>query len=200
MADDTTTNPPEAEVSERASTDFIRAAALLRAAPQPRLTFALLGAGPLRQGLELRARRQGLTAERFRFLGHVENMERLYPAFDILVLSSLYEGLPYVLLEAMAWGLPIVATDVLGSRELIVDGQSGLLAAPGDPASLAAGVRQLLEDPALRRALGDTARRQVRERFPLTEFLAAHDRLYRRRLVGAAPPERVDGGGACGSL
>src|SRR6185295_16956717 len=112
----------------------------------PQAIFVLVGGGPLEKQLRARAAALKIPAERFYFLGHREDAEALYPAFDLLVLSSLYEGLPYVLLEAMARGVPVVATDVLGSRDVVDDGQTGLLARVNDPRDIADKILTLLND------------------------------------------------------
>ncbi|MBI3828178.1 MAG: glycosyltransferase family 4 protein [Planctomycetes bacterium] len=157
---------------------FLEAAAqVVRARPDA--IFVLAGGGPLEEEARARAAALGLTAGQFRFLGHVEDAERLYPAFDVLALSSLYEGLPYVLLEAMARGVPVVATDVQGSRDVIEHGVSGLLARPGNAADLAAKLSALLGDRSQREKLSGAALARVRERFSLEQFAAGHRKLYR---------------------
>ena len=157
---------------------FLNAAVeVLRARPET--VFLLAGAGPLEREVRARAAALGLERERLKILGHVAEAERLYPAFDVLALSSLYEGLPYVLLEAMACGVPVVATDVLGSRDALVDEESGLLAHPEDPSALAAKVLRLLEDSALRARMGQAGRERVRTHFSLARFLEGHRRIYR---------------------
>src|SRR6185295_14572896 len=112
----------------------------------PQAIFVLVGGGPLEKKLRARAAALKIPPANFHFLGHREDAEALYPAFDLLVLSSLYEGLPYVLLEAMALGVPVVATDVLGSRDVVVDGETGSLARVNDPADIAKKILTLLED------------------------------------------------------
>lgn len=140
--------------------------------------FVVVGGGPLEEEVRARAVGLGLGPDRMKFLGHVEDAERLYPAFDVAVLSSLYEGLPYVLLEAMAWGVPVVATDVFGSRDAIVDGDSGLLASVCDSSALAGVILRVLGDAGLRARLVDGARKRVRECFSLTRFYERHRGLY----------------------
>jgi glycosyltransferase involved in cell wall biosynthesis len=163
---------------QKGAGDFLRAAAALL--PRHRsVVCLLLGAGPLEAELRGLARRLELPAERFRFLGYRENAARLYPAFDVVALSSHYEGLPYVLLEAMACGVPVAATDVLGSREVIVHESSGLLVPPGDPPRLAEALLRLLDDRELRARLGAAGRARVREQFGLEPFFESHRRLYR---------------------
>lgn len=95
----------------------------------------------------------------FRGLLRHDAVLREYEAADIFVLSSRWEGCPNVVLEAMAHGLPVVATAVGGIPELVTDGDSALLVPPGDPDALAAALARLLRDPALRRAVGEAAHR-----------------------------------------
>jgi len=140
--------------------------------------FVLIGGGPLEAQVRARAAALGLDRVRMRILGHVEGAENLYPAFDLVALSSLYEGLPFVLLEAMAWGVPVVATDVLGSREAVRSERTGLLARPGDAADLAACMERLLADAPLRARMGAAARERVRADFTLERFLDSHRKLY----------------------
>jgi glycosyltransferase involved in cell wall biosynthesis len=84
-------------------------------------------------------------------------------SFDIFVLSSLWEGLPRVLPQAMAAGLPIVATAVDGNAEAVTDGVNGFLTPPGDPQAMAAALMRLLEDPALARKMGKAGRIRAEE-------------------------------------
>ena len=99
------------------------------------------------------------------------------------MLSSRSEGAPFSILEAMAAGLPVVATDVGGVRELVADGETGLLVPAGDPARLAEALRSLLADPALRRRLGAAGHARARERFDLRALRDAHLELYARELT-----------------
>ncbi|HYG77554.1 MAG TPA: glycosyltransferase family 4 protein [Planctomycetota bacterium] len=156
---------------------FVRAAASV-AKKHPEVVFVVVGGGPLEPEMKARAAELQLTPERFRFLGHRQDAERLYPAFDIVALSSLYEGLPYVLLEAMSWGVPVVATDVLGSRDVVADGETGFLAKPNDPAHIASRICVLLEDRPFLRRCAEAARKRVQEEFSLQAFLEGHRRAY----------------------
>ncbi len=97
--------------------------------------------------------------------GFSQDMPEVYRQAQVVVLPSMGEGLPTALLEAAACERPIVATDVPGCREVVVDGETGLLVPPNDPEALAAAVERLLDDPALGRRLGKNARRRVEENF-----------------------------------
>jgi glycosyltransferase involved in cell wall biosynthesis len=146
----------------------------------PPFELRLAGEGHLRARLEEQAARLGI-ADRVRFLGLVADMPAFYQGLDVFVLPSVStEGLPLTVLEAMASGLPVVATTVGGTPEAITDGESGLLAPPGDAGALAVALRRVLDDEALRGRLGAAAREAVLARFTLGRFcqdvLAHHAR------------------------
>ncbi|HVN92674.1 MAG TPA: glycosyltransferase [Terracidiphilus sp.] len=140
--------------------------------------LVILGTGPLAEELRDLARRLGL-ARRVRFLGFQPNVEHWMQAADGFVLSSRWEGLPMVLLEAGACGVPAVATDVPGTNEVIADGVNGWLAQAGDPDSLRGIMTRLMEMPLEKRfAMGECARRRVMEEFCLEAVLNRWERLY----------------------
>jgi glycosyltransferase involved in cell wall biosynthesis len=150
--------------------------ALARAPKTARLL--VLGAGPLEAELNNMAAELDL-GQRVRFAGFYPNVARWMQAADGFVLSSRYEGLPMVLLEAGACGLPAVATDVPGTREVIVDGETGWLAPQGNPERLAAAMSRLMQIPiSERRAIGARARQHVVEHFSLEAVLDRWERLY----------------------
>jgi len=157
---------------------------LLRAfarAPQT-ARLLVLGTGPLQTELIALAAQLGLE-QRVRFMGFEPNVERWMQAADGFVLSSLYEGLPMVLLEAGACGVPAVATDVPGTREVLNDGVNGLLAKGGDPCSLGDAITRLMCMPAEERfAMGERARRRVVAEFSLESVLDRWERLYEELL------------------
>ncbi len=155
-------------------------ATLLRAMTGTPRTARLLiaGCGPLQSELAQLAARLGLD-RRVRFLGFEPNVARWMRAADGFVLSSRYEGLPMVLLEAGACGLPSVATDVAGTREVLATGETGWLAPAGDADGLAGAMTKLMRTPPEeRRAMGERARQQVTERFSLETVLDRWERLY----------------------
>lgn len=131
--------------------------------------------GAYRGELEEVARRVGV-AGRVVFAGRRDDVPGLLAGCDVVCLPSRAEGLPLVLLEAMAQGKPVVASAVGGVPELVVDGDSGLLVPPGDAGALAVALRRVLGDPTLGRRLGEAARERVRERFSAA---AATDRVLR---------------------
>ena len=156
---------------------FVQAAAnVLKKCPDA--VFLVVGGGPLEVEVRARMAELNIRDASFRLLGHREDAESLYPAFDVVVLSSLYEGLPYVLLEAMAWGVPVVATDVLGSRDVVLDGETGFLARVNDPAHIAERTLLLLEDAPLRARYSAAARQRVAEHFSFESFIEGHRRIY----------------------
>lgn len=172
--------------------DFVRVAARV-AERFPRAVFVLAGDGVLRPEVEAEAARAGL-GDRFRLLGWREDPERIVGDLDVLVLTSLHEGLPRVVPEAMAAGKPVVATAVDGTPEAVTDGVTGYLAEPGDVERLAEGVIRLLSDPELRERFGAAARercdewdidRMVRDQEALYEELAVEIGLWPRTAPAA---------------
>jgi glycosyltransferase involved in cell wall biosynthesis/GT2 family glycosyltransferase len=146
------------------------------------VTAVLAGDGPERPRIEARVAELGLGS-RVHLAGFVEDVRALLDGADIVVLPSRFEGLPLALLEAMAVGRPIVATDVPGTRELVTDGQTGLLVRPDDPDQLANAIRRLLDDPDLARRLGEAGREQVTERFGLDQMVASVGTVYREAMT-----------------
>ena len=142
---------------------LIEALALARPrVPQARLV--ILGEGELRGALEARVRERGL-GDRVVFAGFRPDLDRLLPAFSLFCLSSRLEGLGTSLLDAMAFGLPVVATSAGGIPEAVEDGVTGRVVPPGDPAALADALVSVLGDDERRRALGAAGRRRFLERF-----------------------------------
>jgi glycosyltransferase involved in cell wall biosynthesis len=143
-------------------------------------TFKLLlaGNGPERSRLEALAGELKLT-ERVQFLGSIDNVPDLLATAHILVHTSRSEGLSNTILEAMAEGLPVVATDVGGTPEIVSHNSTGLLIPPNQPSLLAGAIRELTGNPALRERLGRAGLRFVRETCGSGQIAANYDRLYR---------------------
>jgi glycosyltransferase involved in cell wall biosynthesis len=142
---------------------LVEAVARLRPlSPEARLVIC--GEGPLRGALEAQVAALGL-ADRVVFAGFRRDLDRLMPAFSVFCLSSHLEGLGTSLLDAMAFGLPIVATAAGGIPEAVEDGVNGRLAPPRDPEALAGALAAVLADTARRRAYGEAGRRLFLERF-----------------------------------
>ena len=116
------------------------------------------------------------------FAGERDSAE-LLPSFDLFVQPSLYESQGLALIEAMAAGVPAIATDVGGVGDVVRDGETGLLVPPGNPEALSRAVLRLAGDPALAAALAGRASRHVREHFSADTMLAAYARLYRELLA-----------------
>ncbi len=157
---------------------------LFRAAAEvPDAFFVLAGEGPERAALEAEASSLGI-AERVVFLGHRTDIPELLAACDIFALPSLYEGSSLAVLEAMASGRAAISSAIGGTDELIEDGKSGLLVAPGDAAGLAAALRRLLGDERLRESLAASARRRVERDFTPGAMASKVQRIYDELLDG----------------
>lgn len=146
-----------------------------------RLTF--VGEGPQRERLEGATRRLEIPARFLPFVDH-RMLPGFFAAADAFVLPSFTEGHPKVLLEAMSCGLPCVASNVGGNREVLTDGETGLLFDPGDPAALAEQLERVLSHEELARTLGWRARARVMESYDLTVLVQREIGLLRR--VGGA--------------
>ncbi len=144
----------------------------------PRVIFLIVGRGGLRETLEAQARHLGV-AHQLRFLGQREDVRELLAVCDVFVLPSLSEGMPLSLLEAMAAGVPPVATRVGGMAEVIEDGKTGLLVPPADSNALAESIVILLEDRKLAKDIGKSAREVAASRFSLTRMVQAYQEIYR---------------------
>lgn len=161
---------------------LLRAAARLPAVPSVHLL--MVGGGPLRAELVALAGQLGLT-ERVHWLGSRQDIPAILADTDIKVLASDWEGLPGALLEAMAAGCPVVATDVGGVSELLVNGETGFLTPPGDAEALAAALSRLVTDPALRHRLGEAGRRRAREHFDLAHQVVCLEEQLMAVAVGS---------------
>jgi glycosyltransferase involved in cell wall biosynthesis len=148
------------------------------------VALRILGDGPDRPRLAERCTSLGLDAC-VHFEGTVEDVASWLARADVFVLSSRSEGMPMSVLEAMAAGLPVIASDVGGMREL-VDERRGILVAPGDPAALAQALGDLVLDPARRRRLGGAGRAAVAAGFALEDWHDRHGAVYARLLGTAA--------------
>jgi sugar transferase (PEP-CTERM/EpsH1 system associated) len=137
----------------------------------------IAGEGPLRDCLGAQIASARLNHE-INLLGHTEDIARMMAGLDLFVLSSRSEGMSNTILEAMASGTAIVATDVGGARELVDDGLTGLLAPPENPAALAAAVEELARDPTRRRQMGSAARIKATHEFDLRRMLRDYEALY----------------------
>jgi glycosyltransferase involved in cell wall biosynthesis len=143
----------------------------------PGAGLVLIGDGPDRAKLEEQVRLAGLESH-IAFAGFRTDTDQLVQGADILAQSSYTEGLPNVVLEACAAGIPVVATDVGGTREVIDDGVTGHLVRPGDPDALAARLLELLPSPTNRRAMGARGRERVIAKFSFAQQSARYEELF----------------------
>ncbi|MBI3586926.1 MAG: glycosyltransferase family 4 protein [Ignavibacteriales bacterium] len=147
----------------------------------PNTLFYIVGEGILRQELEAQSRTLGI-AENVKFLGARTDIPQQLARMDVFVLPSLWEGLPLVLLEAMAARKPIVATAVNGVLEILEDRKEGMLVPPKDPESLAKAVLLLRRDPALASALESAAYTKVSTRFNVQTMTRSTEKVYEKVL------------------
>jgi glycosyltransferase involved in cell wall biosynthesis len=155
----------------------------------PDATFTLAGGGPERTRLTSHAARRGV-ADAIAWLGHRDDVETLAAAADIFVLPSRSEAFPNALLEAMAAGLPAVATSVGGIPEIVDDGRTGLLIRRDDPVELADALCRLMSDEPLAAALGAAARQRIRANYSFERMTAQFEALYATELGRRQPAER----------
>jgi glycosyltransferase involved in cell wall biosynthesis len=148
-------------------------------APQhPSLRLLIAGDGSLREALDAQIARAGLGG-RVRLIGHEPDIMRFHHALDLFVQSSDYEGTPNVVLEAMALGTPVVATDVGGTAELCRADVDGLILAPGSAPRLADAIRRALADPAATRERAAVARRHTEDELSFNRRLARVEAIYK---------------------
>jgi glycosyltransferase involved in cell wall biosynthesis len=140
--------------------------------------LVLVGDGALRAVLETQCAELGI-GDAVRFLGDRSDVRQLLQGFDMFVLSSLSEGYSMALLEACASGLPIVATDVGGNREIVVDGRNGLVTAPANEEALAGAMTALLREPARAARMGQAGREWALCEASIATMAARYDALYR---------------------
>ncbi len=153
----------------------------------PDAGFVLFGEGVLRPALTQQISARGLS-DRFLLAGFRSDLDRLLPGLDLLVQSSFTEGMPNAVLEACAAGIPVVATAVGGTPEILEEPTSDLLVPPGDPEALAERICSVLANDQRRIELAERAREHVLSRFTFT----AQAELYRNlfgELIGVAEPE-----------
>lgn len=155
---------------------------LLRALPavvkaRPDVMVVLVGGGETELRLKSEAKALGLEAHVI-FPGERGDVVEILAAADVFVLPSLWEGLPYAVVEAAAAGRPIVASDIDGVRELVRGGETGVLVPPGHPEKLADAIIGLIENPARARALGDRARREIPPLYSVDRMIRETEALY----------------------
>ncbi len=164
--------------------DHLLCAAAALQAEFPQLRIEIAGSGSERANLEASVARLGLSG-RVKFLGWVDEIRSALLRWDVFVLPSLEEGFPIAALEAMAAGLPVVASSVGGVPELVVDGNTGWLVPPAGVEPLTSRLRTLLRDPEQRRKMGAAGRNRVREQFSLNLMTQGFSQLYDELLGNA---------------
>jgi glycosyltransferase involved in cell wall biosynthesis len=180
--------PPEARLiaavgrlwPQKRIKDLIWAADLLKVIRDD-VHLLVIGEGPLRSQLE-RFRSQVRIEDKVHFLGHRPDVLSLLPHCEMLWLASGFEGLPNVVMEAMAAGIPPVVSDIPGNRDLVVDGESGYLVPNGDRAAFARAAQRMLENPELAQRLGAAARERMLREFSIAKMVRRYMDLYRRLL------------------
>ena len=143
----------------------------------PEIRFVWCGEGEMREETEALAKKLGIHSA-FHFLGFRSDVKDIMNTFDVFLLSSIFEGLPYTLLEAMALGLPLVATDVVGSRDVIVNGENGLLVPPKSPQKLADALSDLLQNPQKRQYMGSNGRQLLLQKYNLKKAVLDTQSIY----------------------
>lgn len=148
----------------------------------PQLLVLIAGEGELWESLHSRSKELGIEAN-VSLLGRRSDVPEILQVLDVFVLPSLFEGLPLVVLEAMAASLPVVATDVGGVRQAVQDGITGLIVPPGSPPALSAAIRTILNSSDMRNEFARNARMTFLKAFSLTHMVKAYEAMYSDSLV-----------------
>jgi glycosyltransferase involved in cell wall biosynthesis len=154
----------------------------------PQALFVIAGEGPERAALEEMSRKLGI-ASRVRFLGFVPEMPKLYQGLDLLALTSHFEGTPLTVLEAMAMGIPVVASRVDGVAEVLEDGQDALLVPPGNRDLFVEPICRVLQDRSLRQRLAQTGKKKARQHFSAEAMVRQVEELYLQYLENGRSPD-----------
>jgi glycosyltransferase involved in cell wall biosynthesis len=165
-------------VPQKAPLDFIACCELI-ARERPEIEFVLIGDGPLRDDVDARLQTWD-HGGRFHHIPFLPDASGVVGAFDLFVMLSAYEGAPYAPLEAMRESVPVLLTDVVGSRDTVEDGVSGRLVSPSDPSGAARSALELLDAPKERAAMVQAAHQRLREVFDRELMGAALSNLYSR--------------------
>jgi glycosyltransferase involved in cell wall biosynthesis len=161
---------------------LLQAASTLQ--PQfPELQFRIAGDGPELESLRVQSKSLGIE-ERVKFLGWVDDLASERKLWTVTVQPSLDEGLPLSVLEAMAEGVPVVATRTGGLPELIEDSMTGLLVEPADPSALANAIGKILRDVQLQKRMSEEATLRIKEKFSATQMAASISAIYDELLLG----------------
>jgi glycosyltransferase involved in cell wall biosynthesis len=152
-------------------------------ARMPQAIFVIAGEGPDRAALEELSQKLGI-ASRVRLLGFVKEMPELYQSLDLMLLTSHFEGTPLTILEAMATGVPVVASDVDGVGDVLADGQDSILVPPGRRDLFVQGVCQVLQDRSLWRHFSQAGQAKVQQRHSVEVMVRRVEALYLKYLEG----------------
>jgi glycosyltransferase involved in cell wall biosynthesis len=168
---------------------LVEAAAIVTRS-EPGVRFIHFGEGPLRAPLKARIARLGLE-QRFILAGFRKDIDQFIPHWDVSVLPSFTEGLPTVVLESYAAGVPVVATAVGGTPEVVSDGVDGYLVPPGDPSALAQRILDVLKLGEARKEMGRRGQERIRTEFTFKAQSELYQQVY-RQVLGPQPPPRAD--------
>lgn len=166
---------------QKGFTYLIEAAALLRR-KRDDLVFVVSGEGKLEAQLKLQVEQAGLE-DTFVFLGFSADIYPYLKGCDLFVLASLFEGMPNVVMEAMAMSRAVVATDVNGARELMQDGKTGLVVPPRNPEALAEGIERLIDSPDLLERFGQAGYERVRREFSMSAMGVHLERFLQEKVM-----------------
>ncbi|MFO1063291.1 MAG: glycosyltransferase [Pirellulales bacterium] len=161
--------------------DLIWGGELLRTA-DPQATLVIIGDGPEREQL-LHYRDQVLAQHAVRLVGHRTDATELMSGADVVWNGSLYEGQSNTILEAMSLGIPVIASDIPGNRDLIVPGETGFLFQLGDTAQLTKQTCSLFSDAAKAEAMGAAARCRIAAEFSVDQMVRKHETLYQNTVA-----------------
>jgi glycosyltransferase involved in cell wall biosynthesis len=158
-------------------------------ARMPQAIFVIVGEGPERTALEELSRKLGI-ASRVHFLGFVKEMPELYQSLDLLLLTSHFEGTPLTVLEAMAMGVPVVASKVDGVAEVLVDGRDAFLVPPGNRDLFVKGICQIFQNQGLWQQLSRAGQEKARQQFSAEAMVRQVEALYLQYLEDGCVPEQ----------
>jgi len=150
----------------------------------PDLCFLIVGEGPLKELLVQDVKDSGME-DRFLFLGFREDIPYILSKTDIFVLPSLFEGLPLTVLEAMAAGKPVIASNVSGIVEEVRNGETGILIPPGDPVALSKAIEMLARDPEKRKQMGAEGGKRVEKHFNYLRMITETEQIYDRAFTAS---------------